>query len=154
MSKPEFIQEMKDKVELIRKMMKAAQDHQASYANKRHRPLEFQVGYYFFLKVSPFWGTMRFGHKGKLAPRYIGPYVIDERIGTLTYRLDLLQSLSLIHNVFHVSMLRKYEPDPSHVLNVEDVKLDSFLSYVEHPVQILDRKERQLRSKTIPLVLV
>ncbi|XP_075475420.1 uncharacterized protein LOC142506144 [Primulina tabacum] len=97
---------------------------------------------------------MRFGHKGKLAPRYISPYMIVERIGTLAYRLDLPRSLSLIHNVFHVSMLRKYEPDPSHILNVEDVELDISLSYVEHPVQILDRKERQLRSKTIPLVLV
>ncbi|XP_073026627.1 uncharacterized protein [Primulina eburnea] len=154
LSKPEFIQEMKDKVELIRKRMKAAQDRQASYANQRRRPLEFQVGDYVFLKVSPFRGTMRFGHKGKLAPRYIGLYMIIERIDTLAYRLDLPQSLSLIHNVFHVSMLRKYEPDPSHILNVEDVELDSSLSYVEHPVQNLDRKERQLRSKTIPLVLV
>ncbi|XP_075483798.1 uncharacterized protein LOC142523951 [Primulina tabacum] len=154
MSRPEFIQEMKDKVELIRKRMKTAQDRQASYANKRRRPLEFQVGDYVFLKVSPFRGTMRFGHKGKLAPRYIGPYMIVERIGTLAYRLDLPPSLYLIHNVFHVSMLRKYEPDPSHILNVEDVELDSSLSYVEHPMQILDRKERQLRNKTIPLVLV
>ncbi|XP_073067214.1 uncharacterized protein [Primulina eburnea] len=154
MSKPEVIQEMKDKVELIRKRMKAAQDRQASYANKRRRPLEFQVDNYVFLKVSPFRGTMRFGHKWKLAPRYIGPYGIVERIGTLAYRLDLQQSLSLIHNVFHVSMLRKYEPDPSHILNVEDVELDSSLSYAEHPVQILDRKERQLRSKLIPLVLL
>ncbi|XP_073019405.1 uncharacterized protein [Primulina eburnea] len=154
MSRPEFIQEMKDKVELIRKRMKAAQDRQASYANKRRRHLEFQEDDYVFLKVSPFRGTMRLGHKGKLAPRYIGPYMIIERIGTLAYRLDLPPSLSLIHNVFHVSMLRKYEPDPSHILNVEDVELDSSLSYVEHPMQILDRKERQLRSKTIPMVLV
>ncbi|XP_073017724.1 uncharacterized protein [Primulina eburnea] len=97
---------------------------------------------------------MRFRHKGKLAPRYIGQYVIVERIGTLAYRLDLPPSLSVIHNVFHVSMLRKYEPDPSHILNVEDVELNSSFSYVEHPAQILDCKERQLRSKTIPLVLV
>ncbi|XP_073017801.1 uncharacterized protein [Primulina eburnea] len=145
---------MKDKVELIRKRMKAAQNHQASYANKRCIPLEFQVGDYVFLKVSPFRGTMRFGHKGKLAPRYIGLYVIVERIGTLAYRLDLPPSLSLIHNVFHVSMLRKYEPDLSHILNVEDVELDSSLRYVEHPVKILDRKEKQLRSKTITLALV
>ncbi|XP_073045855.1 uncharacterized protein [Primulina eburnea] len=123
-SKPEFIQEMKDQVELIRKRMKAAHDRQASYANKRRRPLEFQVGDYVFLKVSTFRGTMRFGHKGKLAPRYIGPYVIVERI------------------------------DPSHILNVEDVELDSSLSYVEHQVKIFDRKEKQLRSKMIPLVLV
>ncbi|XP_073049009.1 uncharacterized protein [Primulina eburnea] len=154
MSMPEFIQEMKDKVEMIRKRMKAAQDRQASYANKRRRPLEFQVGDQVFLKVSPFRGTMRFGRKGKLAPRYIGPYAIVERIGTLAYRLDLPQSLSAIHDVFHVSMLRKYEPDPSHVLRTDEVELDSSLSYVEHPVQILDRKVKQLRNKTIPLVMV
>ncbi|XP_073067270.1 uncharacterized protein [Primulina eburnea] len=91
---------------------------------------------------------------GKLAPCYIGPYVIFERIGTLAYRSDLQQSLSAIHDVFHVSMLRKYEPDPSHVLSTEDVELYSSLSYVEHPVQILDRKEKQLGNNTIPLVLV
>ncbi|XP_075481177.1 uncharacterized protein LOC142521887 [Primulina tabacum] len=112
-SKPEFVQEMKDKVELIRKRMKAFQDRQASYANKRRRPLEFRVDDYVFLK-----------------------------------------SISAIHDVFHVSMLRKYEPDPSYVLSTKDVELDSSLSYVEHPVQILDRKEKQLRNKTILLVLV
>ncbi|XP_073019272.1 uncharacterized protein [Primulina eburnea] len=135
-------------------MMKAAQDRQASYANKRRRPLEFQVGDYVFLKLSPFWSTMRFGHKWKLAPRYSSLYVIVERIGTLAYRLDLPPSFYLIHNVFHVTMLRKYETYPSHILNFEDVELDSSLSYVEHPVKILDRKEKQLKSKTIPLVLV
>ncbi|XP_075489485.1 uncharacterized protein LOC142528326 [Primulina tabacum] len=97
---------------------------------------------------------MIFGHKGKLVASYIGPYLIVEMIGTFAYRLDLPQSLSLIHNVFHVSMLRKYEPDPSHILNVEDVELDSSLSYVKHPVQILDQKEKQLRSKTIPPILI
>ncbi|XP_073049471.1 uncharacterized protein [Primulina eburnea] len=97
---------------------------------------------------------MRFGRKGMLAPCYIGLYAIDERIGTLAYRLDLPQSLSAIHDVFHVSKLRKYDPDPSHVLSTEDVELDSSLSYVEHPVQILDRKENQLRNKMIPFVLV
>ncbi|XP_073033795.1 uncharacterized protein [Primulina eburnea] len=97
---------------------------------------------------------MRFGRKGKLAPRYIDPSAIVERIGTLAYRLDLPQSLSAIHKVFHVSMLRKYEPDPSHVLRTDEVELDSSLSYVEHPVQIIDRKEKKLKNKTIPLVMV
>ncbi|XP_075478786.1 uncharacterized protein LOC142519635 [Primulina tabacum] len=127
MSMLEFIQEMKEKVEMMRKRMKAAQDFQAKYANKRRRPLEFQVGDQVFLKVSPFRGDC-------------------ERIGTISYRLDLPHSLSAIHDVFHVSMLRKYEPDPSHVLRTDDVELDSSLSYVEHPVQILDRKEKQLRN--------
>ncbi|XP_075515430.1 uncharacterized protein LOC142550076 [Primulina tabacum] len=97
---------------------------------------------------------MKFGRKGKFAPRYIGPYAIVERIGTLAYRLDLPQSLSAIHDVFHVFMLRKYEPDPSHVLSTEDVELDSSLRYVEHLLQILDRKEKQLSNKMIPLFFV
>ncbi|XP_073129245.1 uncharacterized protein [Henckelia pumila] len=90
--------------------------------------------------VSLFRGPMRFGRKGKLAPRYIGPYVIVEKFGILDYRLDLPQSLSAIHDVFHVSMLRKYEPDPSHILRAEEVELDSSLSYAEYPVKILDRR--------------
>ncbi|XP_073016198.1 uncharacterized protein [Primulina eburnea] len=140
MSMPEFIQQMKEKIEMISKRMKAAQDHQDIYANKRRRPIKFQVGNHVLLKVSLFRGTMRFGRKWKLAPRYIGPYAIVESIDTLAYHLDLLQSLSTIHDVFHVSMLRKYGPYPSHVLRTNQVELDSSLSYVEHPVQILDRK--------------
>ncbi|XP_075500083.1 uncharacterized protein LOC142538662 [Primulina tabacum] len=154
LAQPEFVEEMNEKIDLIRKRMKASQDRQASYANKMRRPLEFQVGGQVFLKVSPFRGTMRFGKKEKLAPRYIGPYTIVERIGLLAYRLNLPQSLSAIHDVFRVYMLRKYEPDPSHVLRHENVELDSSLSYVEYPLQILDRKEKQLRNKTIPLVMV
>ncbi|XP_075483689.1 uncharacterized protein LOC142523844 [Primulina tabacum] len=100
MSKPEFVKEMKDKVILIGKRMKVTQDRQASYANKKRRPLEFQFGDYAFLKVSSFRGTMIFGRKGKFAPCYIGPYGIVERIGTLAYRLDLSQSFSAIHDVF------------------------------------------------------
>ncbi|KZV38188.1 hypothetical protein F511_38916 [Dorcoceras hygrometricum] len=134
--------------------MKAAQDRQASYANKRRRPLEFHVGDRVFLKVSPFRSVMRFGCKGKLAPRYVGPYEIVKRIGPLAYRLLLPTELSSLHDVFHVSMLRKYEPDPSHVLGTDEVELDQSLSYQEYPLQILGRKEKQLRNKTIPLVMV
>ncbi|XP_073271535.1 uncharacterized protein [Primulina huaijiensis] len=118
---PEIILEMEQKVKLIQQRLKAAQDRQAAYANKRLRPLEFQQGDRVFLKVSPFRGTVRFGMKGKLAPRYVGPYEILQWIDTLAYRLALPPSLSGIHDVFHVSMLRKYEPDPSHVLDISDV---------------------------------
>ncbi|XP_073035221.1 uncharacterized protein [Primulina eburnea] len=151
---PDMIHDMEQKVKLIQQRLKAAQDRQVAYANKRRRPLEFQQGYRVFFKVSPFRGTVRFGMKGKLAPRYVGPYEILQRIGTLAYRLALPPSLSGIHDVFHVSMLRKYEPDPSHVLNISEVQLDPDVSYVERPVCILDRSERKLRSKLIPMVKV
>ncbi|XP_073037568.1 uncharacterized protein [Primulina eburnea] len=149
-----MIHEMEQKVKLVQQRLKAAQDRQAAYANKRRRPLEFQQGDRVFLKVSHFRGTMRFGMKEKLAPRYVGPYEILQRIGTLAYQLALPPSLSSIHDVFHVSMLQKYEPDPSHVLDIFEVQLDPDMSYVESPVRILNRSEQKLRSKLIPMVKV
>ncbi|XP_073061810.1 uncharacterized protein [Primulina eburnea] len=97
---------------------------------------------------------VRFGKKGKLSPRFIGPYEILERVGDLAYRLALPPVLSGVHDVFHVSMLRKYHPDPSHVLPPDEVELDQNLSYIERPIQILDRKDKQLINKLIPLVKV
>ena len=107
-----------------------------------------------FLKVSPMRGLSRFGKKGKLSPRYVGPFEVLERIGDVAYRLALPPNLSQVHNVFHVSMLRKYEPDPAHVLKFEEIEIDDKVSYVERPVRIEDRKERVLRNKTIPMVKV
>ncbi|GAV77734.1 Chromo domain-containing protein [Cephalotus follicularis] len=97
---------------------------------------------------------MRFGKKGKLTPRFIGPFEILERVGAVAYRLALPPSLADVHNVFHVSMLRKYHPDPSHVLQWEPLELRTDLSFEEIPIRILDRRIKQLRSKTIPLVKV
>ena len=96
----------------------------------------------------------RFGKKGKLSPRFIGPFEILERIGQVAYRLALPPSLSGVHNVFHVSMLRKYVSDVTHVLRHEDLELQADLAYDERPVQILDQKDKVLRNKTIPLVKV
>ncbi|KAL5582995.1 hypothetical protein UlMin_015437 [Ulmus minor] len=127
---------------------------QKSYADKRRRPLEFNKGDHVFLKVAPMKGVMRFGKKGKLSPRFIGPYEILERIGKTAYQLALPPSLSAVHNVFHVSMLKKYVHDPSHVLQQEPVEIDEKLSYEERPVEILDRKSKELRNKTIHLVKV
>jgi len=107
-----------------------------------------------FLKVSPLKGIQRFGLKGKLSPRYIGPFEIIERIGATAYRLVLPESLARIHNVFHVSMLRKCLVDPSQVANVETLPVKDDLSYEEQPIQILDRKTKVLRNKSIPLVKV
>ncbi|KAL0555988.1 hypothetical protein IC582_004491 [Cucumis melo] len=148
---PELVQTTTSNIKLIRENLKIAQDRQKSYADKRGRNLEFQVGDQVFLKLSPWQGVVHFRRKGKLSPRYIGPYQITERVGLAAYRLELPIELARIHDVFHVSMLTKYIPNPSHVLLEQPVELKEDLSYVEEPVQILDRKEQVLRNKTIPL---
>ena len=110
---------------------------------------------YFFLKVSPMKGVMRFGKKEKLAPRYIGPFEILERIGiSVAYRLALPSNMSQVHQVFHISMLRKYISDPSHVLQPQSVELNEDLTFEEEPVAIVDYQVHQLRSKVIPMVKV
>ena len=97
---------------------------------------------------------MRFGKKGKLAPRYIGPFEILERVGAVAYRLALSPDMSQVHPVFHVSMLRKYISDPSHILQPQSVEVNDDLTYEEEPMAIVDYQVRQLRSKTIPMVKV
>ncbi|KAL5552340.1 hypothetical protein UlMin_002516 [Ulmus minor] len=99
-------------------------------------------------------GVMRFGKRGKLSPRYIRPFEILEKVGKVAYRLTLPPDLSSVHNVFHVSMLKKYVPDPTHVLEHEPIEVHEDLTYEEQPVQILDRKEKTLRNKAIPLVKI
>ncbi|XP_022882221.1 uncharacterized protein LOC111399185 [Olea europaea var. sylvestris] len=116
--------------------------------------LNLMSGIEFSMRLSPWKGVIRFGKRGKLSSRYIGPYEIVERIGPVAYRLALPTELYRIHDVFHVSMLRKYIPDPSHVLESQPVELKENLAYEEKPVQILDRKEQVLCSKTISLVKV
>ena len=106
------------------------------------------------MKVAPLKGLIRFGKKGKLSPRYIGLFEIIERIGKVAYRLTLSPDLSKVHNVFHVSMLKKYVPDPSHVLSQEPIEVHEDLTYEEKPIKILDRQDKRLRNKVIPLVKV
>ncbi|KAK8987271.1 hypothetical protein V6N11_027027 [Hibiscus sabdariffa] len=151
---PELIQETEDTVRLIRDRLKQAFDRQKSYADRRRKDIEFAVGDQVFLKVSSWKKVLRFGRNGKLSPSFIGPYRILERVGTVAYRLELPPQLSRIHNVFHVSMLRQYRPDPSHIIQVQDVELRPDLSYDEEPVQILDQDERILRNRRIPMVKV
>ncbi|GKV12402.1 hypothetical protein SLEP1_g23547 [Rubroshorea leprosula] len=109
---PDFVQQTIEKVRLIQQRLKMAQDRQKSYADNRRRPLEIGVGDHVFLKVSPTKGVYRFGLKGKLCPRYIGPFEILEKVGEVTYRIALPPNLSNVHHVFHVFVLRKYESDP------------------------------------------
>ncbi|XP_059663370.1 uncharacterized protein LOC132309034 [Cornus florida] len=113
------------------------------------------MGDYVFLKVTPHKGIFRFGKTiGKLAPRYIGPFEIIQRVCEEAYRLALPLQFSHVHDVFHVSMLRKYHPDPSHVVEWHNLPLKEDASYIEQPIQVLDRKEKVLRNKTISLVKV
>ncbi|KAL4346647.1 hypothetical protein GQ457_17G011550 [Hibiscus cannabinus] len=151
---PDLIQQTEETVRLIRDRLKEAFDRQKSYADQRRKDIEFAVGDQVFLKVSPWKKVIRFGRKGKLSPRFIGPYRILERVGSVAYRLELPPQLSRIHNVFHVSMLRQYRPDPSHIIQVQDVEMRPNLSYDEEPVQILDQDERILRNRRIPMVKV
>ena len=150
----ELIQKTGDKVKVIRSKLKAAQDLQKSNVDQHRREMEYNVGDKVFLLVSPWKGVLRFGKKGKLSPRYIGLYEIVARIGPLAYRLALPQALSQLHDVFHVSMLRRYRSNPSHVVQDGEIEVSDNLSYVEEPVQILDCKQRQLRNREIPMVKV
>ena len=106
------------------------------------------------MKISPRWGLMRFGKSGKLSPRFIGPFELLERIGEVGYRLALPPQLSRVHDVFRISMLWKYEPDPSHVLDWTELEVDEDASYEDRPVRVLDTRDQVLRDKTIPLVKV
>ena len=138
----------------IRKCLLIAYSKQKNYTDRRSRPLEFEVGDHIFLKVMPKRGVVRFGKRGKLAPRYIGPFEVLERVGTLAYRLVLPSSLSSIHEVFHVSMLRKYTPDLAHVVDWGEITADTDGIFKEGPVRILDSRDQVLQRKTVRLVKV
>ena len=120
----------------------------------RRRPLEFEVGDHVFLKVMPKRGVVRFDKRGKLSPRFIGPFEILERIGIVGYRLALPPSMSGVHEVFHVSMLLKYTPDPAHVVDWGQIEVDTDGTFEERLVCILDNCDQVLRRKTVRLVLV
>jgi hypothetical protein len=109
----------------------------------------FKGGDYVYLKVSPMKEVTRFGVKGKLAPCYIGPFQIIEKCGKVAYRLKLPEQLSAVHNVFHVSQLKKCLQVPNQVVDVDGVELEPDLTYSEYPVRVLDQKDRVTRSRTI-----
>ena len=139
---------------LIRQRLLKAQIRQKSYADRRRRPLEFEVGDHVFLKVMPKRGVVRFGKRGKLSPRFIGSFEILERVGTVAYRLALPPSMSGVHEVFYVSMLRRYTPDPAHVVDWGKIEVDTDGTFKEGPVHIMDSRDQVLRRKTVRLVKV
>ena len=151
---PQLIQKDADNIRIIRQRLLTAQSRQKSYADRRRRDLEFEVGEHVFLKVSPTKGVMRFGQRGKLAPRFIGPFEILQKVGPVAYRLALPPALASIHDVFHVSMLRRYIRDPSHAISYQPLQLRDDATFREQPTQILERKEHVLRNKIIPLVKI
>ncbi|KAH9744611.1 Endonuclease [Citrus sinensis] len=128
---PELVQITVDKIKLIREHLQTAQSRQKSYADRRRRELEFEKGDFVFLKVSPWKGVFRFRKKGKLSPRFVGPFEILKRISPVAYLIALPPSLSRLHNVFHVSVLRKYVADPSHVLDYQPIEISEDMSYEE-----------------------
>ncbi|KAA0067837.1 pol protein [Cucumis melo var. makuwa] len=151
---PELVQSTNEAIQKIRSCMHTAQSRQKSYADVRRKDLEFDVGDKVFLKVAPMKGVLQFERRGKLSPRFVGPFEILKRIGPVAYRLALPPSLSVVHDVFHVSMLRKYVPDPSHVVDYEPLEIDENLSYTEKTVEVLAREMKMLGNKEIPLVKV
>ena len=137
-----------EQVQLIQKNLKAAQTCQKSYADKKRQAISFQVGDHVYLRVSPMKGVQRFRVKGKLAPRYVGPFPILERCGPVAYRLELPARLSAVHNIFHVSQLRKCLHVPTKIVDIDELQLEPDLVYPEHPVRIVDFKTRVTRNHT------
>jgi hypothetical protein len=146
---PDLVKDAEEKVQVIQQNLQMAQSRQKSYADKRRRSLIFHVGDHVYLKVSPMKGVTRFGVKGKLAPRYVGPFSVLERCGLVAYKVQLPESLSAVHNVFHVSQLKKCLRLPKQVVDVSDVNLEPDLTYSEHPIRVLDQKDRVTRRKII-----
>ncbi|XP_049343827.1 uncharacterized protein LOC125808122 [Solanum verrucosum] len=151
---PDLVLQAMEKDKVIQQRLATALSRHKSYAEVRRRGLEFSIRDWVFLKVSPMKGVMRFGKKGKLSPRYIGPYKIIRRIGQVAYQLELPQELSAVHLVFHVSMLRKCVSDLSYITLIEDVQVTGDLTYEEVPIAILDRQVKKLRNKEMASVKV
>lgn len=146
-----MVQETTEKIKLIVQRLKTAQSRQKSYADVKRKPIEFEIDDYVFLRVKPRHSIIRFENKGKLALRYIGSYRVIEKIGTVAYHLDLPPKLEHIHNVFRVSMLRRYIANPPHILPTDEIVVDEKGTYETYPVRIQDRKEHDVNL--IPMIV-
>ncbi|GJV43542.1 reverse transcriptase domain-containing protein [Tanacetum coccineum] len=150
----EIIHETTEKILKIRQCLQAARDRQRSYANVRRKPLEFQIGDRVMLKVSPQKGVIRFGKRGKLNPQYIRPFKILKRAGPVAYTLELPEELSNVHSTFYISNLKKCLSDESLIIPMKELRLDDKLSFVEEPIEIINREVKQLRQNRMPIVKV
>jgi hypothetical protein len=147
---PDLVKDAEEKVQVIRENLKMAKMRQKSYHDNGTAPRRFEVGDYVYLKVSPTKGVQRFGVKGKLAPRYIGPYEVIEVCGPVAYRIQLLKRFFAVHNVFHVTQLKKGMSVPENeVITEVNAWIEPEFSLIEHPLRVLDRKERKTRRQTV-----
>ncbi|GJV92483.1 putative reverse transcriptase domain-containing protein [Tanacetum coccineum] len=151
---PELVQETTKKISQIKDRLEVACDRQKSYADKRRKPLEFSVGDYVLLKVSPWKGVVRFGKKGKLAPRFVEPFKIIEKVGHVAYRLDFPEELKGVYDTFHVSNLKKCLADPTLKVPLDEIRIDAKLKFMEEPVEILKREFKKLKRSRIAIVKV
>ncbi|GKE39415.1 putative reverse transcriptase domain-containing protein [Tanacetum coccineum] len=150
----EIVQKTTEKISQIKDRLKVARDHQKRYADKRRKPLEFSVGDHVLLKVFPWKGVVYFMKKGKLAPRFVGPFEITKRVGLVAYRLILPEELNGVHDTFHVSNLKKCLVDQILHVPLEEIQVDAKLNFVEEPVEILEREFNKLKRSMIPIVKV
>ena len=141
-------------MKIIRENLRIAQSRQKTYADRRRCELHFKVSDYVYLKVSPFKGNRHFRVKGKLAPCYVGPFRVTKRVGVVAYQLDLPQSLSTVHNVFHISQLKKCLRVPTDAIDLETLDLQPGLTYEEHPIAIFDSDERKVKHSMVKFVKV
>ncbi|GKA08058.1 putative reverse transcriptase domain-containing protein, partial [Tanacetum coccineum] len=151
---PDLVQEMTKKIIQIKQRIQAARDRQKSYADLKRKPMEFQVRDRVMLKVSPWKGVMRFGKRGKLNPRYVGPFKVLEKVGSVAYKLELPQELSWVHNTFHVSNLKKCYSEEPLAVPLKELHIDDKLQFVEESVEIMEREIKRLRRSRMPLVKV
>jgi hypothetical protein len=151
---PDIIQQAEEQVHNGSEHLKTAQSRQKSNYDRKHQEMVYQPGEQAYLRVTPLKGTHRFGIKGKLAPCYIGPFCILARRGEVAYQLQLPPSLSQVHDVFHVSQLRRCFKDPIRAVDHEVLELREDLSYPEYPIRIIDQAERRTRQKSIKFLKV
>jgi hypothetical protein len=151
---PDILQEVEKQVCMVRENLQVAQSRQKSYADHRRRELSFEVGDFVYLKVSPMRGLRHFEVRGKLVRRFIGPFKILEKRGEIAYQLELPPQLSDVHDVFHVSQLKKLLCVPKEKIPMEDLKAKEDLSYQEYPIKILETSERVTRNKKIKMCKV
>ncbi|GKF39511.1 hypothetical protein Tco_0119572, partial [Tanacetum coccineum] len=136
----EIIYETTEKIIQIKKRIQAARDRKKSYADRRRKPLKFEVGDKVMLKVSPWKGVIHFGKRGKLNPRYIGPFKILAKMGTVAYRLELPEKLNRVHSTFHVSNLKKCFSDEPLAVPLDEIQIDDKLNFIEEPIEIMIEK--------------